>query len=1087
MKNTFIKVLSFMMAMVIVLGTCIVVTSAADEECTHANATQYGDPVAETCTEWGYTIYECPDCTGNDKFFAKDFVAPHMHGKEWEDEEVVKPTCTEKGYTKGTCLVCGEVNKWAETKETGHTKNKGTVIDPGTCLEKGTIEYTCTVCSYVWTEETAANGHKFAIELDTIKAPTCNSEGLAIYACVNCDVTKEVAIAKIENHKFAFKAAVAATCETNGNTAGNYCTICGVADPSDANAQILPKLDHVGHTQTVTKPATCLEKGVMSHYCAICGKAWTTEIKLADHDWGSKPTAEAAPDCVKYGYKLWGCTKCGTARAESLAPLGHDYETVGTVYPPTCTEGGYTGYKCKNCNDVKKVMDASKPATGHDLYVSKPAQAADCENPGWTEEKTCNNCGKVIVASTEIPANKHQWKVLTCTEQQKQMKYCEACGKKENIATPNISAGAEESHALIFHTYAPKPTCDTAGKAIYYCDFCGHSEVIDVAATGHTWGAATVVAPTCVAEGYTIRTCTTCGDDEITNVTAIDPTAHGTNTVSIEVLTTANCTVQGNEVRLCQDCGKTYYHITPALGHTIKTIAAVAPTCTTPGSTAGSYCDVCKIDLVKVEPLKALGHDLEVTKGYAATCTTKGLTDAEDCKRCDYKKDATEIPALGHAWGAAAAKTNKLPVYAGQSIDASCKGEGNIGFTYHVCTRVDDKGNSVCDAEYLQNYNDAPEHAWSAEKQYSQEKAGWVACLDDDYKYIECTSCNLIEIDEETRVKALGHQDDEKNAIPTDCTRGKIKDIHCVLCNKDIDIIHPEDQCTFKTIPATCIDYQYTIRVCKKCDTSEVVNIDDSKLGEHTWVKKDSESKAPTFDKAGVLVEYCSVCNEKKVTPQTAGVKFSGTIVSGINAEEAIVNGGTVVVTIKVKGAEQALNNLKFDITYNTKVLTFQKYEADNFIGKAGTEIDAFNKDGKITVTAFAANDADGKVQDVVLNGEETFMTLYFKVNSTALDETDKVSITVAGVEVIDKDSQAVNVAIDTIKAADIEKLADVTGDGMITNSDALAVKKMISGEADDTYTAVADVDRDGEITINDFKLIQNCIVGRKTYAEISA
>ncbi|MBQ7653747.1 MAG: leucine-rich repeat protein, partial [Clostridia bacterium] len=89
--------------------------------------------------------------------------------------------------------------------------------------------------------------------------------------------------------------------------------------------------------------------------------------------------------------------------------------------------------------------------------------------------------------------------------------------------------------------------------------------------------------------------------------------------------------------------------VVPALGHAIVEDAAVAPTCTETGLTAGSHCTRCDDATVAQEVVEALGHDY-VAVVTAPTCTEGGYT-TYSCSRCDSTYTADETEALGHAWG----------------------------------------------------------------------------------------------------------------------------------------------------------------------------------------------------------------------------------------------------------------------------------------------------------------------------------------------------------------------------------------------------------------------------------------------------
>ena len=157
----------------------------------------------------------------------------------------------------------------------------------------------------------------------------------------------------------------------------------------------------------------------------------------------------------------------------------------------------------------------------------------------------------------------------------------------------------------------------------------------------------------------------------------------------------ASCTQAGSTVVTCDDCGKTISTETiPATGHTPVAGEAVAPGCTTPGMTAGSYCDVCGVELEAQEEVDALGHidengdficdreacleplctehewvDTEVT--VEGNCTTDKVI-AQVCAKCGQLGERTET-APGH---------NEDGVV--EHKDASCTEDGVEGGVY--CT-----------------------------------------------------------------------------------------------------------------------------------------------------------------------------------------------------------------------------------------------------------------------------------------------------------------------------------------------------------------------------------------------------------------
>ena len=99
----------------------------------------------------------------------------------------------------------------------------------------------------------------------------------------------------------------------------------------------------------------------------------------------------------------------------------------------------------------------------------------------------------------------------------------------------------------------------------------------------------------------------------------------------------AECDHAGNTTPLkctesvpCSLCGK----LLDAVGHDVRTIDRVEPTCTEPGHTAGSYCDRCKKEITPSTELPPSGHKPVKKRGLEPTCTESGLTDGTYCEVC---------------------------------------------------------------------------------------------------------------------------------------------------------------------------------------------------------------------------------------------------------------------------------------------------------------------------------------------------------------------------------------------------------------------------------------------------------------------
>ena len=177
--------------------------------------------VLPTCTEQGYTVYQCGgydtikvswsgistvhhDCSKTTK---KDYTAmlPHTKGEEVTDKRV-EPTCTEDGSATYVCTVCG--NEFQETlKATGHTKGTEIVekrVEP-TCSEEGSATYVCSVCEKEFTEPLEKLPHTWSEEYKDDDKPGCQEQTESQY-CTVCGArnpeSRHLSDAVRKNHKF---------------------------------------------------------------------------------------------------------------------------------------------------------------------------------------------------------------------------------------------------------------------------------------------------------------------------------------------------------------------------------------------------------------------------------------------------------------------------------------------------------------------------------------------------------------------------------------------------------------------------------------------------------------------------------------------------------------------------------------------------------------------------------------------------------------------------------------------------------------------------------------------------------------------
>ena len=245
----------------------------------------------------------------------------------------------------------------------GHTCNLTyhAKVEP-TCVQAGTKEYWyCSECKTYYSDENGEN--------------VVSESQLAIPASGHTEVTD---------------AAVAATCTTDGKTAGKHCSVCNT---------VLVKQETIkanGHTEVIDKAVapTCTETGLTEgKHCSVCNTVLVKQETVKANGHTEVIDKAVAPTCTETGLTEGKhCSVCNTVlvKQETIKANGHT-EVVDKAVAPTCTETGLTeGKHCSVCNEVLVKQDTVK-ATGHslELHPAKAPTATESGNKAYYACKTC--------------------------------------------------------------------------------------------------------------------------------------------------------------------------------------------------------------------------------------------------------------------------------------------------------------------------------------------------------------------------------------------------------------------------------------------------------------------------------------------------------------------------------------------------------------------------------------------------------------------------------------------------------------------------------------------------------------------------
>lgn len=225
------------------------------------------------------------------------------------------------------------------------------VETPATCTEAGSRTYSCMMCGDEVEEVIPALGHDYVVTT-TAKAPTCTASGIGRYTCTRCEATKIDSI-PATGHTEVEIPAVAATCTTNGATAGVKCAVCNEIFTAPT---VIPATGHT-EVEIPAVPATCTTDGATAGVrCSVCNAILTAPTVIPALGHSEVALAAVPASCTESG--LTAGVKCSVCNeilvAQEIIPaLGHDYQITETYLEATCTEAGIAAYTCTRCGDVK--------------------------------------------------------------------------------------------------------------------------------------------------------------------------------------------------------------------------------------------------------------------------------------------------------------------------------------------------------------------------------------------------------------------------------------------------------------------------------------------------------------------------------------------------------------------------------------------------------------------------------------------------------------------------------------------------------------------------------------------------------------
>ena len=234
-----------------------------------------------------------------------------------------------------------ETEESSSTNECAEHQASDWIIDAEpSCSAHGSKHTECTLCGEILeTVSIDALAHTEVI-IDG-KAATCTEAGITSgKKCSVCDETilTQTTIPALEHVESAWITDYAATTESEGQK-HKECTRCQTILATEAIPTISVDHVHAGTEWTVTKPATCVDTGIMSLVCE-CGETLETQAIAKSQTHTEETVLGKAATCTEAGTTDGKkCTVCGvtTVTQVPVAPKGHSF-AIGV-----CTTCGFKG------------------------------------------------------------------------------------------------------------------------------------------------------------------------------------------------------------------------------------------------------------------------------------------------------------------------------------------------------------------------------------------------------------------------------------------------------------------------------------------------------------------------------------------------------------------------------------------------------------------------------------------------------------------------------------------------------------------------------------------------------------------------
>lgn len=1046
------------------------------------------------------------------------------------------------------CTVCKQAVTAANATAKPHNFS---IKQEPTCLAYGA--YICADCGYtrgykyvgadgeIIIDETLDKKNHEPVGNKTTVKPGCTQQGYDTYECKWCHNTIKDNYTDPLGHDKVWTEAQAATCTVGGHTKG---WVCGRVDEHgnnicDAQSEWEPSqpTNALGHDFQLKEniPANCTY-GVHSAYvCTRCGLYDPDRAVVSDdgkfdpslHKWNPDLTLKTEPTCEKPGSVRLYCSVCYEESENEIEATGHSFiganglqNAIGRV-PATCSKPGFDVYFCtnKNCDITADFgKDLGYKTSTHTVQKDgNPVQVIFVEAGSYALDVKQQDRFESHYASVNYVYNPF------ADDPEMTFNYTGIAHDSDG------RQGRNEGYIMTQINGVLTGSCVQFSYHEWTCQDCGYDYnkklEDDYGPTGgHVAGAPQRLEATCGANGQN-------GYDG---------------------------RIFCERCEAIMDYGTTLYpaHDYDKSNIAFPYSENVAPSCLTWGWAKAGWCKKCAA-YVREGEREPIGHKIgALTPAQTANCVLIGWDAHYNCANadCDYVLDNAAIAGLtGAAFDAAVAlKSNWVASISTRTANGFVNGYtmalGHImdytGAVAYGCLvdgyEIQECGREGCDHVIIDDgyYFGYANHRYTDESLIKLNKAGddYLECADSflccanivptvgdrmSVTFDACGDKKLVhEAGKHVNLNGAVIKGQDGCQFWLECQAAEADKATCVVngrhtchvcqyCDVEFtfDKIHEYlGNYSVNTHEADCQNYKHDVNTCNVCGHIWIANVDaENGYGDCRPVAVPGTKVEPTFAAPGTEDFVCSLCGREwtETTPAKKGVEFKITIANKLKGQK-ILDGSIIAVTIKTNAYEYGVSSLLSTLKYNADLFTYLGFEADNAFGQADskngvdfTKSNAVNAvNGEVIIVSSTEDAAAGGLQNAVLTGSQTYMTLYFRVkcNAFASDADQTFALTsISATKAVGKDNVDIDAAeIHNNDVVDLDgkiyQLADINKDGKIGQNDLVALRSLLLVEGYQAVVAGAgDINQDGEINVLDFALMQKYILGKLDYKALVA